>query len=60
MSKLKYENLLHIYLIYLYNYEPAVCYLIAVYSIHPTIQQALALTPGSVRLPLLLHQLNTY
>lgn len=48
MSKLEYEKLLHIYLISISIITTAaVCSLIAVYSMHPTIQQALALTPGS-------------
>ena len=48
MSKLEYEKLLHIYLISIsITTAAAVCSLIPVYSMHPTIQQALALTPGS-------------
>jgi phospholipase C len=48
MSKLEYEKLLHIYPISISIITAAaVCSLITVYSMHPTIQQALALTPGS-------------
>ena len=48
MSKLEYEKLLHIHLISIFIITAsAVCSLIAVYTMHPTIQQAQALTPGT-------------
>jgi phospholipase C len=48
MSKLEYEKSLYIHLISISIITAAaICSLIAVYTIHPTIQQSLALTPGT-------------